>query len=212
MIKEFNINFTKKEISLIYQKVKDYPWDSISNLNKWDHGTNKKYLKELCKYWVSDFDWKKQQTKLNKFSNFTTTVDGDKIHFIKEQGSSPNSVPLLLMHGWPGSIVEFLDIIEKLAHPEKFGGNKKNSFDVIAPSLPGFGFSNNLSKPIGPRKMAKIFNKLMTKNLKYKEYIAQGGDWGATIANWLGYDHSKFCKAIHINCSNYAPSRGSTIF
>jgi pimeloyl-ACP methyl ester carboxylesterase len=200
MIKEFNINFTKKEISLIYQKVKDYPWDSISNLNKWDHGTNKKYLKELCKYWVSDFDWKKQQTKLNKFSNFTTTVDGDKIHFIKEQGSSPNSVPLLLMHGWPGSIVEFLDIIEKLAHPEKFGGDKKNSFDVIVPSLPGFGFSNNLAKPIGPRKMAKIFNKLMTKNLRYKEYIAQGGDWGATIANWLGYDHSKFCKAIHINC------------
>jgi len=200
MIKEFNVNFTEKEISLVYQKVKDYPWDSITDLENWNHGTNKGYLKELCDYWITDYDWNKHETEINKFSNFTTSVDGDEIHFIKEKGSSPNSAPLLLMHGWPGSVVEFLDIIEKLAHPEKFGGDKKNSFDVIAPSLPGFGFSSKPSKPIGPRKMAEIFNKLMIENLGYKNYIAQGGDWGATIANWIGYDHSKFCKAIHINC------------
>ena len=200
MIKEFNVNFTEKEISLVYQKVKDYPWDSIVDLENWDHGTNKSYLKELCDYWIKDFDWSKHQLELNKFSNFTTSVDGQEIHFIKEEGSNPNSTPLLLMHGWPGSVVEFLDIIEKLAHPEKFGGNKKDSFDVIVPSLPGFGFSSKPLKPIGPRKMAEIFNKLMTQNLEYKNYITQGGDWGATIANWLGYDHSNFCKAIHINC------------
>jgi len=170
------------------------------DLENWDHGTNKNYLKELCDYWIKDFDWNKHQLELNKFSNFTTNVDGHEIHFIKEKGSNPNSVPLLLLHGWPGSVVEFLDIIEKLAHPEKFGGNKKDSFDVIVPSLPGFGFSSKPSKPIGPRKMAEIFNKLMTQNLEYKNYVAQGGDWGATIANWLGYDHSMFCKAIHINC------------
>jgi len=98
------------------------------------------------------------------------------------------------MHGWPGSIVEFLHIIEKLAHPEKFGGNIEDAFDVIAPSLPGFGFSGRPSKPIGPRKMAAILNKLMIENLEYKNYLAQGGDWGATIANWIGYDHSKSCK------------------
>jgi microsomal epoxide hydrolase len=200
MIKEFNVNFTEKEISLVYQKVKDYPWDSMVDLENWDHGTNKSYLKELCDYWIKDFDWSKHQLELNKFSNFTTNVDGQEIHFIKEKGSNPNSVPLLLIHGWPGSVIEFLDIIEKLAHPEKFGGNKKDSFDVIAPSLPGFGFSSKPSKPLGPRKMAEIFNKLMTQNLEYKNYVAQGGDWGATIANWLGYDHSMFCKAIHINC------------
>ena len=97
MIKEFNINFTKEEISLIYQKVKDYPWDSIANLENWDHGTNKEYLKELCNYWVKDFDWGKHELELNKFSNFTTNVDGEEIHFIKEKGSSPNSVPLLLI-------------------------------------------------------------------------------------------------------------------
>ena len=104
------------------------------------------------------------------------------------------------MHGWPGSIVEFLHIIEKLAHPEKFGGKEEDAFDVIVPSLPGFGFSGRPSRPIGPRKMAEILNKLMIKNLGYKNYLAQGGDWGATICNWLAYDHSKTCKAIHINC------------
>ena len=200
MIRNFNINFTEKEISSIYQKIKGYPWNSITDLEGWEHGTNKAYLKELCDYWVSEFDWPKHEVELNKFQNFVSNVGGIDIHFIKEKGTSPNSKPLLLMHGWPGSVIEFLHIIEKLAHPEKFGGNEKDSFDVIIPSLPGFGFSGKPNKPIGPRKMAEILNKLMTENLGYKDYMAQGGDWGATIANWIGYDHSKFCKAIHINC------------
>jgi microsomal epoxide hydrolase len=200
MIRDFNINFNEKEISSIYQKIKDYPWKSIQDLKGWEHGTNKAYLKELCDYWISEFDWQKHQDELNKFQNFVSNVDGVDIHYIKEKGTSPNSKPLLLMHGWPGSVIEFLHIIEKLAHPEKFGGNEKDSFDVIIPSLPGFGFSGKPSKPIGPRKIAEILNKLMIENLGYKDYMAQGGDWGATIANWVGYDHSKFCKAIHINC------------
>ncbi|MDA9605504.1 epoxide hydrolase [Candidatus Pelagibacter sp.] len=200
MIRNFNINFTEKEISSIYQKIKSYPWNSITDLEGWEHGTNKAYLKELCDYWVSEFDWPKHEVELNKFQNFVSNVDGIDIHFIKEKGTSPNSKPLLLMHGWPGSVIEFLHIIEKLAHPEKFGGNEKDSFDIIIPSLPGFGFSGKPNRPIGPRKMAEILNKLMIENLGHKDYMAQGGDWGATIANWIGYDHSKFCKAIHINC------------
>ena len=200
MITDFNVNFTEKEISPIYQKIKDYPWNSIPDLEGWEHGTNKTYLKELCDYWINEFDWQKHEVEINKFQNFISNVDGTDIHFIKEKGTSPNSKPLLLMHGWPGSVIEFLHIIEKLAHPEKFGGNEKDSFDVIIPSLPGFGFSGKPNKPIGPRKMAEILNKLMIENLGYKDYMAQGGDWGATIANWIGYDHSKFCKAIHINC------------
>ena len=200
MITDFNVNFTEKEISPIYQKIKDYPWNSIPDLEGWEHGTNKTYLKELCDYWINEFDWQKHEVEINKFQNFISNVDGTDIHFIKEKGTSPNSKPLLLMHGWPGSVIEFLHIIEKLAHPEKFGGNEKDSFDVIIPSLPGFGFSGKPNKPIGPRKIAEILNKLMIENLGYKDYMAQGGDWGATIANWIGYDHSKFCKAIHINC------------
>ncbi len=200
MITNFNVNFNEKEISSIYRKIKDYPWNSIHDLEGWEHGTNKTYLKELCDYWINEFDWQKHEVEINKFQNFISNVDGIDIHFIKEKGTSPNSKPLLLMHGWPGSVIEFLHIIEKLAHPEKFGGNEKDSFDVIIPSLPGFGFSGKPNKPIGPRKMAEILNKLMIENLGYKDYMAQGGDWGATIANWIGYDHSKFCKAMHINC------------
>ena len=200
MMRDFKVNFTEKEISLVYQKIKDYPWSSMPDLDGWEHGTNKKYLKELCDYWVSEFDWYKHEKQINNFENFITNVEGTDIHFIKKKGSNPGSTPLLLMHGWPGSVIEFLDIIEKLASPEISGVNKNNSFDVIVPSLPGFGFSGKPDKPIGPRKMAEILNKLMIKNLGYKNYMAQGGDWGATIANWIGYDHSKFCKALHINC------------
>jgi microsomal epoxide hydrolase len=200
MIKAFKINIPDKELEEIYNKVKNYPWHEMPDNGGWQYGTNLDYMKEISNYWVNDFNWRKHEDEINKFSNFKTNVDNIDIHFIHEKGSGPNPTPLLLMHGWPGSIVEFLNIIEKLAHPEKFGGKVEDSFDVIAPSLPGFGFSGRPSQPIGPRKMADIFDKLMIDNLNYKSYLAQGGDWGATIANWIGYDHSNNCKAIHINC------------
>ncbi len=200
MIKPFKLSVPNNTLNGIYKKVKEYPWSSIQNMDGWEYGTNLKYLKEISKYWAIKFSWKKEEKKINKFSNFLTRVDNIDIHFIKEKGSGSNPIPLLILHGWPGSFVEFLDIIEKLAHPERFGGKKEDAFDVIAPSLPGFGFSGSSKKPIGPRKIAKIMNKFMTKNLGYKKYLSQGGDWGATICNWLGYDHSNSCKAIHINC------------
>jgi pimeloyl-ACP methyl ester carboxylesterase len=200
MIKHFKVNIPDKVLEEIYAKVKNYPWHEMPNDGGWKYGSNLDYMKEISDYWVKDFDWRKHETEINKFSNFTTIVDDIEMHFIHEKGSGSNPAPLLLMHGWPGSVVEFLNIIEKLAHPEKFGGNIEDAFDVVAPSLPGFGFSGKPSKPMGPRKMASILNKLMTENLQYKDYLAQGGDWGATIANWIGYDHSKTCKAIHINC------------
>ncbi|MDA7732504.1 epoxide hydrolase [Candidatus Pelagibacter sp.] len=200
MIKPFKLNIPEKTLQEIYTKVKNYPWHEMPEDGGWKYGSNLDYMKEISSYWIKDFDWRKHEAEINKFSNFTTVVEDIKMHFIHEKGSGSNPTPLLLMHGWPGSIVEFLHIIEKLAHPEKFGGNIEDAFDVIAPSLPGFGFSGRPSKPIGPRKMAAILNKLMVENLEYKIYLAQGGDWGATIANWIGYDHSKSCKAIHINC------------
>ena len=200
MIKPFKLNIPDKALQEIYTKVKNYPWHEMPDDGGWKYGSNLDYMKEISSYWVKDFDWRKHEVEINKFSNFTTVVDDIEMHFIHEKGSGSNPTPLLLMHGWPGSVVEFLHIIEKLAHPEKFGGNIEDAFDVIVPSLPGFGFSGRPSKPIGPRKMAAILNKLMIENLKYKNYLAQGGDWGATIANWIGYDHSKSCKAIHINC------------
>ena len=200
MIRQYKISVPKSTLNNIYKKVRNYPWKDIQKLNGWTHGTNYKYLKSISKYWISKYNWKKQEKELNSFSNFITSIDGLKIHFIKEKGSGKNPTPLLLLHGWPGSIIEFLEIIQKLAHPEKYGGKIEDAFDVIVPSLPGFGFSGLPSKPYGPRKIAKVLNKLMINNLKYKKYIAQGGDWGATICNWLAYDHFKSCKAIHINC------------
>ena len=200
MIKPFKIDIPDIELQEIYNKVKNYPWHEMPDEGGWNYGTNLDYMKEVANYWVKDFDWRKYEIEINKFSNFKTNVDNIDIHFIHEKGSGSNPTPLLLMHGWPGSIVEFLHIIEKLTHPEKFGGKEEDGFDVIAPSLPGFGFSGRPSKPIGPRKIANIFNKLMVDSLNYKNYLAQGGDWGATIANWIGYDHSNTCKAIHINC------------
>ena len=200
MVKPFKVKIPNSLIQEIKDKVKKYPWHEMPSEGGWEYGTNLDYMKEISNYWVNDFDWSKHQEEINKFSNFTTNVNNIDIHFIHEKGSGTNPTPLLLMHGWPGSIIEFLHIIDKLAHPEKFGGREEDAFDVIIPSLPGFGFSGKPSLPIGPRKMAKILNKLMNKNLGFKSYLAQGGDWGSTICNWLAYDHSNYCKAIHINC------------
>ena len=208
MIKPFHLSVSKKTLNEIYKKIKNYPWKNIENINGWTHGTNYNYLKKISKFWHSKYNWKKYENEINSFSNYITNVNGVKIHFIREKSNNPKSKPLLLMHGWPGSIIEFFNLIPKLAHPERFGGKKEDGFDVIVPSFPGFGFSSSIKMPIGPRKMAKILNKLMTNNLNYKEYFAQGGDWGATISNWLAYDHDRNCKAIHINCLTMRHPKG----
>ena len=199
MIKPFKVKISEENLQNIYSKVKNYPWHEMPDDGGWYYGTNLDYMKEFSNYWVSKFDWRKTEEKINKFKNFKSNIDGVDIHFIYEKGSGSNPKPLLINHGWPGSIVEFLHIIDQLAHPEKFNGKEEDAFDVIVPSLPGFGFSGRPSRPIGPRKMASIFNTLMTDVLGYKKYIAQGGDFGGTIATWLAYDYPKILTGIHIN-------------
>ena len=199
MIKPFKVEISDKFLQNIYSKVKNYPWHEMPDDGGWAYGTNLNYMKEISKYWIEKFDWRKTEEKINKFQNFKSNIDGIDIHFIHEKGSGSNPRPLLLSHGWPGSIVEFLHIIDELAHPEKFGGKEADAFDVVVPSLPGFGFSGRPSRPIGPRKMASIFNSLMTDTLGYKAYLAQGGDFGGTIATWLAYDFPKKLAGIHIN-------------
>ncbi len=199
MIKPFKLEIPDKTIQNIYSKVKNYPWHEMPDNGGWDYGTNLDYMKEFSDYWINKFDWKKTEEKINKFKNFKSNINDIDIHFIHEKGSGSNPKPLLLSHGWPGSIIEFLHIINKLAHPEKFGGKEEDAFDVIVPSLPGYGFSGRPTNPIGPRKMAGIFNSLMTNVLGYKKYIAQGGDFGGTIATWLAYDFPNNLLGIHIN-------------
>lgn len=197
--KPFKVTIPDQTLDSIREKVSAYPWHDMPDNEGWGYGTNLGYLKAFCDYWVSDFDWREQEEKINRFSQFKTPIDGIDIHFIYEKGSGPNPQPLLISHGWPGSIVEFLDFIDLLAHPEKHGGKVEDAFDVIAPSLPGFGFSGRPPRPYGPRKMADIFNTLMTEVLGYETYLAQGGDWGGAISSWLGYEHAPACSAIHIN-------------
>lgn len=199
ILKTFEIDFCQRDLNFIYKKVSEYPWHEMPSDGGWQFGTNIDFMKDLCKYWVEQFDWKRQEDKINSFDNFTAEVDGIEVHFIYERGSGSKPKPLIISHGWPGSIIEFIEIIDPLAHPERYGGNVEDAFDVIVPSLVGFGFSGKPPRPYGPRRMALIFNKLMTEVLGYKSYIAQGGDWGGTISTWLGYDYPKFCEGIHIN-------------
>ena len=197
--KPFRVAVPEKTLERIRAKVAGYTWHYMPDDGGWSYGANLDYMKELCAYWLDEFDWRAQETVLNRFPQFTVPVDGIDIHFIHEIGSGPAPTPLLISHGWPGSVAEFRNVIEPLAHPERFGGDVADAFDVVAPSLPGFGFSGRPSRPMGPRGMANVFAKLMTEGIGYDRYVAQGGDWGGAVSSWLGYEHAPACKAIHIN-------------
>ena len=199
MIHPFRINVPDKTLEQIHTQVADYPWHEMPDDGGWAYGTHLGYMKDLCAYWLNEFDWRKQEAAINRFSHFIAPVQGIDLHFIQEKGDGPSPLPLIISHGWPGSIVEFLDIIQPLSHPQQFGGSEDDAFDVIVPSLPGFGFSGRPGRPIGPRKMANLFNQLMTDVLGYPNYLAQGGDWGGAISSWLGFEHAPACQAIHIN-------------
>jgi microsomal epoxide hydrolase len=195
----FHFHVPDEVLENIMERVATYPWHEMPDDGGWDYGANLDYMKELCDYWVNGFDWRKQEARINSFSHFQAPVDGIDMHFIQETGSGPNPMPLMISHGWPGSVAEFFHLIKPLAHPELFGGNVEDAFTVIAPSLPGFGFSGRPPRPYGPRKMAGVINTLMTETLCFDHYLAQGGDWGGAICSWLGYEHAPHCSGIHIN-------------
>ena len=208
MIRPFQIEVPVETLELIRRQVASYAWHEMPDDGGWAYGANLEYMKELCAYWLDEFDWRVQEAAINRFTHFIAPVDGIDLHFIHEKGSGPAPMPLIISHGWPGSIVEFLKIIEPLAHPERFGGSSEDAFDVIAPSLPGFGFSGRPPRPIGPRKIARLFDTLMTDVLEYPSYLAQGGDWGGAISSWLGFEHAPACRAIHINIFTMRPPNG----
>jgi len=196
----FKIQIPDSVLENITQRVAAYPWDScyMPDDGSWNYGTNLDYLKSFCQYWLNEYDWRQQESILNRYEHFMHQVNGCNIHYMKEQGSGSSPKPLLLVHGWPGSISEFLHVVDKLAHPEQFGGNEEDAFTVIMPSLPGFVFSERPARPMGPRAMGTILNALMV-DLGYTSYITQGGDWGSAICSWIAYDHNDHCKALHFN-------------
>jgi pimeloyl-ACP methyl ester carboxylesterase len=166
----------------------------------WAYGADLAYMKELVAYWRDRFDWRAQEARLNAFPQFMVPLHGIDVHYLKVEGKGPNPLPLLLMHGWPGSVFEFMEIIPRLTDPARFGGDPADAFTVIAPSLPGYGLS---FKPGQPRfsieQIAACLADLMTDVLGYDRYGAQGGDYGAFTATRMGYAHTRNLIGIHLN-------------
>jgi pimeloyl-ACP methyl ester carboxylesterase len=168
-------------------------------------------MKEIVDYWQTRFDWRTQETALNEFRHFRADVDGSTIHFIHERGRGPQPMPLVITHGWPGSFVEMLKIIPQLTDPASHGGDAEDSFDVVVPSLPGYGFSSRPAQPgMNAFRIAELWVNLMA-GLGYNRFAAQGGDWGASVTTCLGLKHSANLFGLHLNYipGSYKPFLGS---
>jgi pimeloyl-ACP methyl ester carboxylesterase len=166
----------------------------------WAYGTNVEYLRGLVEYWRTAFDWRAQEARLNAFPQFKVPLHDINVHFLHVPGQGPNPCPLLLMHGWPGSVFEFLDLIPRLTDPARFGGNPADAFTVVAPSLPGYGLSFRPGqKRFGIEEIADCLADLMTETLGYRRFAAQGGDWGGITASRMGYAHADKLIGIHLN-------------
>jgi pimeloyl-ACP methyl ester carboxylesterase len=208
-IKSFNADWSPEAVAAMLDKVRAYPWPIAPEADDgWGYGCDAAFLKALCAYWTSGYDWRGALAELNRFPQYTARVEDFDLHFVHVVGEAEGKRPLLLSHGWPGSHYEFWGAIDKLAYPSRFGGRKEDAFDVVAPSLPGFGFSSKPKRPFGQRGTARLFNALMTEVLGYDRYLAQGGDWGAVITSWLGFDHAAHARAIHLNMLAFRPQDG----
>jgi pimeloyl-ACP methyl ester carboxylesterase len=165
----------------------------------WEYGMPADYLGELVGYWRDTYDWRAQEAALNRFDHFRATIDGQSIHFIHARSAHDDALPLVITHGWPGSVVEFLEVIPRLTDPERFGGEATDAFHVVAPSLPGYGFSEPPRTPGWDElRIATAFTTLMDR-LGYGRYAAQGGDWGAQVTSRIGSLDPEHCAAIHLN-------------
>ena len=199
-IQPFNVNIPQATLDDLRERLGRTRWpDEIESAN-WDYGTNLGYLKELTNYWQHSFDWRKQEAKLNQFAHFHAEVDGLGIHFIHERSKSPNPTPIILTHGWPGSFFEMLKIIPILTDPESYGGKAEDAFDVVVPSLPGYGFSDRpTQRGMTTSRIADMWTNLMTKELGYSRFAAQGGDWGSAVTEQLAVTHPDVLLGIHFN-------------
>lgn len=166
----------------------------------WDAGADVAYIRELCRYWAEEYDWRAQEQALNRFALYRCEVDGVDLHFWWVKGRSSASVPLLLAHGWPGSLVEFHHLIEPLTDPVAGGGDTLDSFDVVIPSLPGYGFGGQPQEPgWGLARCAEALHTLMTEKLGYTRFGTQGGDWGAMITSKIASLHPESVIGAHLN-------------
>ena len=195
MVQSFSISIDSTILDDLRHRLQNARWTNGVNNDTWETGTSAAYLKELCDYWARDFDWQKNESFLNSFSHFKTSIDGTGIHFIHAKGKGANAIPLLLIHGYPDSFVRFLKVIPLLMEADKDG----LSFELVIPSLPGYGFSDVPHEPgMNPQRMASLFTKLMTNELGYSEFIVHGGDWGSVIAEQIALNNPQYLKGIHL--------------
>ncbi|MDR2985830.1 MAG: epoxide hydrolase [Nocardiopsaceae bacterium] len=200
-IESFRIEIPEVQLDDLAERLSRTRWPDELPGSGWERGVPLGYLKELAEYWRTSYDWRARETELNSLPQFTTTIDGQRIHFMHVRSEEPEAIPLLLIHGWPGSVVEFLDVIGPLADPRAHGGDAGDAFDLVIPSLPGFGFS-------GPthdtgwttQRIAAAFAELMSR-LGYQRYGAQGGDWGAFIAPDLARIDPDHVIGVHLNAA-----------
>lgn len=207
-MKPFTVSVPQSKLDALAARVAAYPWFPAPDDEgaTWSRGINSGWFRALCDHWLNTYDWRTHEADLNRFPQFIATIDGLDIHFLHVVGEAGGKRPLLITHGWPGSHYEFWGAIEKLAFPSRFGARSEDAFDLVIPSLPGYGFSGKPKRPMGQRETARLFNTLMTETLGYKSYLAQGGDWGSVVTSLIGLDHGAHCRGIHLNMAALRPN------
>jgi pimeloyl-ACP methyl ester carboxylesterase len=195
----FEVPYSEDAVADLRARLERTRWPDQIPGTGWEYGADLEYMKDICRYWKDCFDWKQRIQEISKLSHFRCTVRGVGIHFIHEKGKGPNSIPLLLTHGWPGSFLEMREIIPLLTNPGRHGGDGQVCFDVIVPSLPGFGFSDRPIQPgMNTFRIADLWAELM-KELGYERFGAQGGDFGAAVSTILGLGYPERMLGIHLN-------------
>ena len=202
----FKINIPESALADLRQRLMATRWPDMETVKDQSQGVKLTQIKELVNYWGTTYDWRKVESKLNALPQFTTLIDGIQIHFIHVRSKHANALPLIITHGWPGSILEVVKAIGPLTDPTSYGGRSQDAFDVVIPSMPGYGFS---SKPTdtgwGVERIGKAWDILM-KRLGYKNYVSQGGDWGSVVANAMGRQAPQGLLGIHVNMPATVPA------
>src|SRR5574341_141925 len=198
-IEPFKVNVPETVLDDLRQRLACTNWPDEIPGAAWGYGFNLAYLKELVEYWHNRFDWRAQEQRINSFPHFRVAIDGVGLHFVHARGRGPNPLPLVLTHGWPGSFLEMLDILPLLTDPAAHGADPRDSFDVVVPSIPGFGFSDRPTAPgMNTFRVADLWLGLMDA-LGYRRFGLQGGDFGANISSRLAFLHPERVAGLHLN-------------
>ncbi|WP_020576751.1 epoxide hydrolase family protein [Actinopolymorpha alba] len=195
----FTVSVAEDSLDDLRQRLARARWPEPATVADWNQGVPLDWLRDLCEYWERRYDWRRLEAQLNALPQFTTELDGLDVHFVHLRSPQPDALPLILTHGWPGSVVEFLDVLAPLADPGAHGGDAGDAFHVVCPSLPGFGFSAKPTEPgWGPARIAQAWSALMTR-LGYERFGAQGGDWGSAVTAELAIQRPERLVGIHLN-------------